>query len=46
MTTEMHPSRWGDPAAATALPDTARQLVEMAFGTEDRPALAEPASLG
>jgi alkyldihydroxyacetonephosphate synthase len=41
MTTEMHPSRWGDPAAATELPDTARQLVEMAFGIEERPALDE-----
>lgn len=28
----MHPQRWGDPAAATALPDTARGLVELAFG--------------
>ena len=29
---EMHPSRWGDPAAATALPEAARGLVELAFG--------------
>src|SRR5512139_21482 len=29
---EMHPTRWGDPAAATALPDSARALVELAFG--------------
>ncbi|KRF35407.1 alkyldihydroxyacetonephosphate synthase [Nocardioides sp. Soil805] len=28
----MHPLRWGDPAAATALPDAARGLVELAFG--------------
>jgi len=41
MTTEMHPSRWGDPAAAMGLPDTARQLVEMAFGLDDRPAVEE-----
>ena len=32
MTTEMHPQRWGDPAAAVALPDSARGLVELAFG--------------
>ena len=41
MTTEMHPSRWGDPAAATDLPDAARGLIEMAFGIEERPAAAE-----
>jgi alkyldihydroxyacetonephosphate synthase len=29
---EMHPTRWGDPAAATPLPDSARGLVELAFG--------------
>ena len=32
MTSEMHPHRWGDPAAAVALPDPARGLVELAFG--------------
>jgi alkyldihydroxyacetonephosphate synthase len=32
MTTEMHPQRWGDPAAAVALPESARGLVELAFG--------------
>ncbi len=37
----MHPSRWGDPAAATDLPDAARGLIEMAFGIEERPALAD-----
>ncbi len=37
----MHPSRWGDPAAATDLPDAARGLIEMAFGIEERPANAE-----
>lgn len=31
-TPEMHPQRWGDPAAAVALPDSARGLVELAFG--------------
>jgi len=38
----MHPSRWGDPAAATPLPDGARGLVEMAFGLDDRPAVDSP----
>lgn len=41
MQTEMHPSRWGDPARATALPAEARGLVEMVFGADDRPAVAE-----
>lgn len=36
--TEMHPSRWGDPARAAALPDTARGLIEMVFGLDERPA--------
>jgi alkyldihydroxyacetonephosphate synthase len=39
--TEMHPSRWGDPARAAALPETARGLIEMVFGLDERPALAE-----
>lgn len=39
--TEMHPSRWGDPERVTPLPDAARGLIEMVFGLEDRPALAE-----
>ena len=34
---EMHPQRWGDPAAATVLPDSALGLVELAFGLQDRP---------
>ncbi len=34
----MHPQRWGDPAAATALPDTARGLIDMVFGLDERPA--------
>ena len=42
MTVEMHPSRWGDPARAEALPESARGLVEMAFGLEDRPAVDAP----
>jgi alkyldihydroxyacetonephosphate synthase len=33
---EMHPTRWGDPARATALPDAARGLVELAFPVADR----------
>ncbi|HEU4812436.1 MAG TPA: FAD-binding oxidoreductase [Nocardioides sp.] len=35
---EMHPQRWGDPAAATPLPDAARGLIELAFGLDERPA--------
>ena len=37
----MHPARWGDPARATALPDTARGLIEMVFGLDERPALED-----
>ena len=40
---EMHPQRWGDPEAATALPESARGLVELAFGLTETPALAEVA---
>src|SRR3954451_19718937 len=36
MTAEMHPTRWGDPARAHALPETARGLVEMVFPLSDR----------
>ncbi|MBC2931998.1 FAD-binding oxidoreductase [Nocardioides sp. zg-1228] len=32
----MHPQRWGDPASATVLPDSALGLVELAFGLQDR----------
>jgi alkyldihydroxyacetonephosphate synthase len=32
----MHPTRWGDPARAAALPDTARGLVELVFPVSDR----------
>lgn len=38
---EMHPSRWGDPARAAALPDSARGLVEAVFGLDQRPAAAD-----
>ncbi|MFN8192830.1 MAG: FAD-binding oxidoreductase [Nocardioidaceae bacterium] len=41
MTREMHPTRWGDPAAATALPEPTRGLVELAFGIDERPAVAD-----
>ena len=33
--TEMHPTRWGDPARAAALPETARGLVELVFPVTD-----------
>lgn len=32
----MHPTRWGDPSRAAALPDAARGLVELVFPTADR----------
>ena len=32
----MHPTRWGDPARAAALPDSARGLVELVFPVIDR----------
>lgn len=41
MTVEMHPARWGDPAAAAPLPETARGLVEMVFGVRDTPAASD-----
>jgi alkyldihydroxyacetonephosphate synthase len=37
-TVEMHPQRWGDPASAVELPESARGLVDLAFGLQDRPA--------
>ncbi len=37
MTPEMHPTRWGDPAHATALPEGARSLVEAVFGPPPAP---------
>lgn len=33
----MHPTRWGDPDQAATLPESARGLVEMAFGLHERP---------
>jgi alkyldihydroxyacetonephosphate synthase len=36
MTSEMHPTRWGDPARASALPETIRDLVELVFPVTDR----------
>ncbi len=41
---EMHPQRWGDPAAATPLPEAARGLIELVFGLDERPAV-EPSAL-
>ena len=38
---EMHPQGWGDPAAATALPESARGLIELAFGVEETRAVAD-----
>lgn len=38
-TVEMHPQRWGDPAAASDLPEAALGLVELAFGRQQRPAV-------
>ncbi len=40
----MHPQRWGDPAAATPLPESARGLIELAFGL-DEPAVVESPEL-
>lgn len=34
----MHPTRWGDPAAAAPLPTATRELVELALGVRDTPA--------
>jgi alkyldihydroxyacetonephosphate synthase len=33
---EMHPTRWGDPARATDLPESARALVELVFPVSDQ----------
>ena len=38
---EMHPQRWGDPAAASDLPASALGLVELAFGLQDRPVVTD-----
>jgi alkyldihydroxyacetonephosphate synthase len=40
MTSEMHWSRWGDPAEAGPLPETAFALVDAFLGTTDTPAVA------
>lgn len=37
----MHPSRWGDPAAASPLPDATRDLVELALGIRSCPAVTD-----
>jgi alkyldihydroxyacetonephosphate synthase len=37
MTTSMHWSRWGDPAHAGALPESAAALVDAVFGTDEQP---------
>jgi alkyldihydroxyacetonephosphate synthase len=36
---EMHPTRWGDPDAATPLPESTRGLIELTFGLTPRPAV-------
>ncbi|HEY3529136.1 MAG TPA: FAD-binding oxidoreductase [Nocardioides sp.] len=36
MPIEMHPTRWGDPARASALPEATRGLVELVFPVIDR----------
>ena len=41
----MHPTRWGDPARAAALPDTARALVELVFPVTDRRVADGPVAL-
>lgn len=37
----MDPTRWGDPEQAAPLPEAARGLIELAFGLQERPAVAE-----
>ncbi|PVG84824.1 FAD-binding oxidoreductase [Nocardioides gansuensis] len=36
----MHPQRWGDPGAATTLDESARALVDLAFGLTETPAVS------
>ncbi|MEO5662071.1 MAG: FAD-binding oxidoreductase [Nocardioides sp.] len=36
---EMHPQRWGDPANAASLPESALGLIELAFGVNEQPAV-------
>ncbi len=38
----MHPTRWGSPDRAAALPDAARALVDLVFDLGDRPTVDEP----
>lgn len=42
MQTEMHPSRWGDPARAQELPPETRGLVDLVFGVAEHPAVDHP----
>jgi alkyldihydroxyacetonephosphate synthase len=39
MTSEMHPTRWGDPARAAELPEATRELVRLVFPVVDRTVL-------
>lgn len=43
MVREMHWSRWGDPAAATPLSESAHGLVDLFLGTRETPAVAPEA---
>lgn len=43
MTLEMHPQRWGDPAAAETLPETVHGLVDAIVGTRPTPAVDDVA---
>lgn len=36
---EMHPQRWGNPANASSLPESALGLIELAFGVTEQPAV-------
>jgi alkyldihydroxyacetonephosphate synthase len=45
MATEMHPTRWGDPALATDLPASARAMVELVFPVTDATASPDPVTL-
>jgi alkyldihydroxyacetonephosphate synthase len=45
MSPEMHPTRWGDPTRAAALPETARGLVELVFPVSDRTVADGPVAL-
>lgn len=38
---EMHPTRWGDPSAATALSAEMRGLIDFALSTRDTPAVTD-----